>query len=183
MISFISFQFNFKFEFWNKIWQQLLYYENFYKERIWWNPLYPVYFFKNILCNVMKKKCTCNVQWMLILKDIVVEKKCWCWKRSISEFFKQTVVVSGRGYVSNVIMMQLLCKIWACISIKCRIASRNAVQWNATKSAKNQVDAGEGRVTLTKHSINGGTTVLKPPLALCNKPGVPPVLINAQRLC
>lgn len=48
---------------------------------------------------------------------------------------------------------------------------------------KNQVDADKGRVTLTKRSINGGTTVLKPPLALCNKPGVPPVLINAQRLC
>lgn len=39
---------------------------------------------------------------------------------------------------------------------------------------KNRVDADESRVTLTKHSINGGTTVLKPSLALCNKPGVPP---------
>lgn len=48
---------------------------------------------------------------------------------------------------------------------------------------KNRVDAGEGRVTLTKRSINGETTVLKPPLALCNKPGVPPVLRLAQRLC
>jgi len=48
---------------------------------------------------------------------------------------------------------------------------------------KNRVDVAEGRVTIAKRSINAGTSVLKPPLALCNKPGVPPVLINAQRLC
>jgi len=49
---------------------------------------------------------------------------------------------------------------------------------------KNRVDVAEDRrVTIAKRSINAGTSVLKPPLVLCNKPGVPPVLINAQRLC
>jgi len=61
-----------------------------------------------------------------------------------------------------------------------KIASRSGVT-KCNEIGKNQVDAGEGRVALTK--IDGGTTVLKPPLALCNKPGVPPVLINVQRLC
>jgi len=62
-----------------------------------------------------------------------------------------------------------------------KIASRSGAT-KCNEIGKNQVDAGEGRVALTK-TFDGGTTVLKTPLALCNKPGVPPVLINVQRLC
>lgn len=55
------------------------------------------------------------------------------------------------------------------VSRNCRDRNEES-RWIANE---NRVDAGEGRVTLTKCSINGETPVLKPPLALCNKPGVP----------
>lgn len=52
-----------------------------------------------------------------------------------------------------------------------------------TESAKVVKSTDENQVPLSKCLINGERLVLKPPLALCNKPGVPPVFINAQRLC